>query len=81
MKGKQILGKYPEHLSKQSDKWIQRGRIIPTTPWEYVWHGIAQWMGVLDDHDLSEVLPNIKNFRKVSVYCNELRFCVLTNTI
>ena len=67
LKGKQILGQYPEYLSKQSDQWMSRGRIIPTTPWEYVWHGVAQWMGLLNDNDLSTVLPNMDNFQKVSV--------------
>ena len=65
LKGKKILGQYPEHLSKESDLWISRGRIVPTTPWEYVWHGLAQWMGVLDNNDLSAVLPNMDNFKKV----------------
>lgn len=70
LKGKQILGQYPEYLSRESDQWMSRGRIIPTTPWEYVWHGVAQWMGVLDNNDLSAVLPNMDNFKKVSVFCD-----------
>ena len=70
LKGKKILGQYPEHLSKESDQWMSRGRIIPTTPWDYVWHGVAQWMGVLDNNDLSAALPNMDNFKKVRIYCD-----------
>ena len=68
LKGKQILGQYPEYLSKQSDQWMSRGRIIPTTPWEHGLHEVAQCMGVINDNDISTVLRNMDNFQMVSVF-------------
>ena len=34
---------------------------IPTTPWDGLWYGVAQWMDVAPDK-LSSVLPNAANF-------------------
>ena len=68
LKVKQIMGQYPEYLSKQSDQWMSRGRIIHMTPWEYVWYGVAQWMSVLNENGISTVLPNMDNFQKVSLF-------------
>lgn len=59
--GSQIFGKYPSGLDNDGDLSIGRGRIIPTTSWEQVWHGLAQWFGV-DDANLPTVLPNMDNF-------------------
>lgn len=66
MNGGKILGEYPEHLSEKSDYWVRRGRLIPTTPWDSIWNGIAEWMGVKGDRDLEYVLPNRINFDKCS---------------
>lgn len=66
MNGGKILGEYPEHLSEKSDYWVRRGRLIPTTPWDSIWNGIAEWMGVQGDRDLEFVLPNRINFDKCS---------------
>jgi hypothetical protein len=60
------MGEYPEHLSEKGDYWIRRGRLIPTTPWDSVWNGVSEWMGVQGDDDLSFVLPNRENFDKCS---------------
>ncbi len=40
---------------------IGRGRLIPTTPWEGVWKGIAEWFGV-ESQNMGSVLPNLSNF-------------------
>jgi uncharacterized protein (DUF1800 family)/uncharacterized protein (DUF1501 family) len=64
IKGGKLMGKYPEHLSEKSDYWVRRGRMIPTTPYDSVWNGIAEWMGVKGDKDLGFVLPNRINFDK-----------------
>ena len=62
LSGGQILGSYPENLlpgdgtAAGASLNIGRGRMIPTTPWEGVWHGVAQW---LDIDDLAYVLPNL----------------------
>ena len=46
LNGGKLMGDYPEVLSEKSDYWVRRGRMIPTTPWDSVWNGIAEWMGV-----------------------------------
>jgi uncharacterized protein (DUF1800 family)/uncharacterized protein (DUF1501 family) len=62
VKGGQILGHYPQPMSPDNDYWIARSRFIPTTPWDAVWNGVAQWLGVMDDIDLDWALPNRKSF-------------------
>ena len=64
--GGKILGEYPEDLSDKSDLWLQRGRLIPTLPFDSVWNGISEWMGVQGDADMDFVLPNRVNFDKCS---------------
>ena len=60
--GSQIFGEFPSSFVETSDVVISRnGRIIPTTPWESVWYGLAEWFGV-DAEDMAEVLPNYANF-------------------
>ena len=64
MSGAQILGKYPEKLRDHDNPLnLGRGRMLPTTSWEDVWYGLAQWMGV-PSSDMSTVLPNLGNFPK-----------------
>ncbi len=36
--------------------------VIPTTPWESLWHGVAQWFGIINPTDLDEILPNKNSF-------------------
>ena len=60
--GSQIFGSYPHKLKEdESDVNFGRGRVLPTTSWEGVWLGLAQWMGV-PSSDMDRVLPNLKNF-------------------
>jgi uncharacterized protein (DUF1501 family) len=49
--GGQILGHYPTDLTQgPADSLnIGRGRMIPTTPWEAIWWGMAQWFDVHED--------------------------------
>ena len=37
------------------------GRIVPTTPWDTVFGGIATWLGI-KENDLDKVCPNLHNF-------------------
>ena len=37
------------------------GRIVPTTPWDTVFSGIATWLGI-KENDLGKVCPNLHNF-------------------
>ena len=60
--GSQLFGDFPASFVETSDVVISRnGRIIPTTPWESVWYGAAEWFGV-PTTSMAEVLPNVPNF-------------------
>ena len=61
VRGRQVLGEYPNDLSETSPLNIGRGRIIPTTSWDCVWNAVAQWMGV-HPRNINEVLPNLYRF-------------------
>eukprot|EP00656_Telonema_subtile_P022373 TRINITY_DN2349_c0_g4_i2.p1 TRINITY_DN2349_c0_g4~~TRINITY_DN2349_c0_g4_i2.p1 ORF type:complete len:1161 (-),score=234.81 TRINITY_DN2349_c0_g4_i2:206-3688(-) len=61
VKGSQILGKFPSALDETGPEYIGRGRLLPTTSWEALWQGLAQWFGV-DPAKMGEVLPNAANF-------------------
>lgn len=60
VKGGQILGSYPPELGLRTELSIGRA-LIPTTSWEALWHGMAQWMGV-EDAAMQSVLPNLRKF-------------------
>lgn len=61
VKGGRILGEYPADLTRNSPYFMSRARVIPTTPFEAIWNGVAEWFGVTDGQ-LDEVLPLRKNF-------------------
>lgn len=59
MKGGQILGEYPDDLTQDGDRIISDvGIVMPTTPWESLWNGIAEWFGVTSENDMKSILPN-----------------------
>eukprot|EP00586_Coscinodiscus_wailesii_P017163 CAMPEP_0172518280 /NCGR_PEP_ID=MMETSP1066-20121228/290722_1 /TAXON_ID=671091 /ORGANISM="Coscinodiscus wailesii, Strain CCMP2513" /LENGTH=2420 /DNA_ID=CAMNT_0013300633 /DNA_START=56 /DNA_END=7314 /DNA_ORIENTATION=- len=60
--GKRILGTYPTTLSDDGPHIITPGIVIPTTPWDAVWNGVAQWFGITNSNDLDVVLPNRNTF-------------------
>jgi len=62
--GGQILGQYPKDLSRGNPLDHGRGRMIPTTAWDQVWPGIAEWFGV-DKADMDKIVPNKSNFPSV----------------
>ena len=45
--GGKILGQYPESFGVGAATNVGRGRILPTTSWDALWYGIAQWYVVL----------------------------------
>ena len=57
MRGGKIHGKYPDDLTDNGKLNIGRGRLIPTTPWEGVWNGLAEWFGV-NATNRNSILPN-----------------------
>lgn len=67
VKGGQVLGEYPSDLSPKGSQTLSRGRMIPTTSWDQIWNGIAQWMGVEVD-DLDFVCPNRDKFPAESLF-------------
>jgi uncharacterized protein (DUF1501 family) len=48
VRGKKILGTYPDILSEDGPLIFQPGIVIPTKPWESTWNGVAQWFGITD---------------------------------
>ncbi len=46
LKGGRVFGTFPDKLGDDGSANIGRGRVIPDMPWEGVWKGLAQWMGV-----------------------------------
>jgi uncharacterized protein (DUF1501 family) len=63
VKGGKIHGQYPDDLTENGILNIGRGRLIPTTPWEGMWAGLAEWFGVTTQNIASAVLPNVGNFQ------------------
>jgi cullin-associated NEDD8-dissociated protein 1 len=61
VKGGQILGKYPEDLTEAGSDVASSGRVIPSTSWDQIWNGIAEWYGV-ENMDLHQVVPNRDKF-------------------
>jgi uncharacterized protein (DUF1501 family)/uncharacterized protein (DUF1800 family) len=69
VKGGQILGEYPSDYDGHLD--AGRGRMVPTTPWDSVWHGISQWMGINDEETLQKVIPGRQSEIQNNEYFNE----------
>ena len=60
--GGKIFGEYPASLLESSSTNIGRNhRFLPTSPWEGVWTGLANWFGV-ESSRFAELLPNAANF-------------------
>lgn len=60
--GRKIIGQYPEDLDDSGSIVFEPGIVIPTTPWDAVWNGVSQWLGITNDSDLNEVIPNRNSF-------------------
>lgn len=75
VRGGKIFGHYPTNLAEDGADSLNvgRGRLIPTTPWDAMWHGIAQWYGVEGEH-MSTVLPNAANFPPEQLITGEQLF-------
>lgn len=61
VKGKQIVGSYPDDLTDDGDLSLGRGRMIPTTSWDAVFLPLAEWVGV-GSSELDWICPNRDNF-------------------
>lgn len=61
--GGKILGEYPTDLTDEGPLIVnKRGVVLPTTPYDAIWNGVAQWFGVTSNADLDIVLPNRNKF-------------------
>jgi uncharacterized protein (DUF1501 family) len=75
--GGQVLGQYPSNFQQgDPDKLaLSRGRMIPTTPWDAMWKGVAEWFGVpatgSEMAEMDKVLPMHKNFQNPNVLYGE----------
>lgn len=56
--GGKVVGQYPDDLTRNGPLNIGRGRLIPTTSWDALWNGVADWMGASTSADLDFILPN-----------------------
>ena len=61
VKGGQIAGTYPDNLTDDGERALQRGRMIPSTSWDAVFLTIAAWAGATED-DMNNICPNRDNF-------------------
>jgi len=66
VKGGQILGEYPEDLTDEGIH-LQRGRLIPSTPFDACFKGIADWLGV-GSEDMTQVCPNCNSFDEAQLF-------------
>jgi len=62
LKGTRILGEYPDDLTDDGRLSDGRGRFIPSTSWDSVWHGVSKWFGIDAVVELNRVLPNYEAF-------------------
>ena len=74
VKGKQIMGSYPDLTDNSRVKIDTRGRMVPTLPYDAMWNGVAQWMGVTDEARLDYMLPHRKSFSKCSIFTDAQLF-------
>lgn len=61
VKGGQILGDYITDFTSNEPMVLPRGRVIPSTPWEAPFRGIAAWLSI-HENDMTEVCPNLNSF-------------------
>ena len=69
MKGGKILGKYPRNLFEVMKAHGRRP--VPTTPWDAVWNGVAEWVG---SNDLSKVCTHKDSFDEGDMFYAENMF-------
>jgi uncharacterized protein (DUF1501 family) len=62
VRGGFVKGEFPSDLTDAGSSMLPRGRVVPTLPFDAVWHSVAEWAGVTDMSEMTEVLPNAGNF-------------------
>lgn len=63
LNGGQVLGLYPDDFEQgdSANLALSRGRMIPTTPWDFMWKPVAEWFGIPAEK-MKKVLPLHENF-------------------
>lgn len=61
------MGSFPSNLTNEGPD-IFDGMVIPSTPWESLWNGIAEWFGITNSNDLTTVLPNRNSFQSEDLW-------------
>jgi len=75
VRGRQIYGSYPDLSPNSTMVLDSRGRMIPSRPFEAMWNGVSQWMGVKDEGRLDYMLPHRKSFpRKCDMFTDQQLF-------
>ena len=46
MKGRQLLGRFPDDLTPAGPLNVGRGRLIPTTSWDHIFNAVGAWFDV-----------------------------------
>jgi len=75
--GGHVLGLYPSDFEQGDDAGLvlNRGRMIPTTPWDAMWKGTAEWFGIpAAGPEMDKVLPMHKNFPQEMLYNQTMLF-------
>ena len=74
VKGRRIHGQYPHDLTDDGPFSVKSsGRLLPTTSWEAIWHGVAEWFGVTPE-EMDAVLPNKQNFPQSHMFTKDQLF-------
>lgn len=63
VRGGQVLGRYPSSFEEAANPHVlNKGRMVPTTPWEALWNAVGEHIGVSAEQLGGRVLPNAPNF-------------------
>ena len=61
VKGRQLLGRFPNDLTPAGPLNVGRGRLIPTTSWDHIFNAVGAWFDV-GNAAMDAVLPTRGNF-------------------
>jgi len=81
--GGHVLGRYPSDFEQGDEAGIvlNRGRIIPSTPWDATWKGTAEWFGIpATGPEMDKVLPMHNNFPQEMLYNKTVLFSSPSST-
>eukprot|EP00603_Paraphysomonas_imperforata_P004238 CAMPEP_0114421664 /NCGR_PEP_ID=MMETSP0103-20121206/5199_1 /TAXON_ID=37642 ORGANISM="Paraphysomonas imperforata, Strain PA2" /NCGR_SAMPLE_ID=MMETSP0103 /ASSEMBLY_ACC=CAM_ASM_000201 /LENGTH=2411 /DNA_ID=CAMNT_0001590201 /DNA_START=27 /DNA_END=7262 /DNA_ORIENTATION=+ len=68
VRGGRMLGKYPNRLTEEHcEVGVGRGRTLPTTPWEFIWNGLAEWWDISEAR-MDDILPRAKYWQKEELF-------------